>query len=151
MASVCTHASMAYYCQQENSQCSDDALRARSFYLAVLYQFFRETSCDIRDIAEDTKEGLETLPVKLGRQNTIVLMTVVGLLLDSVLTQSVVITAGGIIIRYPKLAYSVLRVGTTMAAYSQVLTYPRDNHWAWGTVSLFGLVPVLFAQAALRS
>ncbi|KAK7415564.1 hypothetical protein QQX98_005810 [Neonectria punicea] len=151
MASVCAHASMAYYCRQDESQCSDTNLQMRSFYLAVLYQFFRETSCDVRDITEDAKEGLQTLPVKLGKQKTMLLMTVAGLLLDSILTQSVYATASGIIVRSPQLAYAFLRVGLTMAAYWQVLKYPRENCWAWGFMSLFGLVPVLFAQAALRS
>lgn len=142
---------MAYYCQIEDFKCSEESIRGRSFYLAILYQFFRETSCDIRDIAEDTKEGLETLPVKLGKQNTMILMTAIGLLLDSVLTQSIAITVEGIVVRYPQLLCSILRVGSTMAAYSLILAYPRDNHWAWGTMSLFGLAPVLFAQAALHS
>ncbi|KAM5344085.1 hypothetical protein ACJ41O_012622 [Fusarium nematophilum] len=151
MASVCADASMAYYCRQDESQCSDPNLRMRSFYLAVLYQFFRETSCDVRDIAEDAKEGLQTLPVKLGKQRTMLLMAVVGLLIDSVLTHSLSVTASGIVVRSPQLAHAFLRVGLTMAAYWQILKYPRENCWAWGSMSLFGLVPVLFAQAALRS
>ena len=151
MAMVCADASMAYYCRQAESQCSDRELRSRSFYLAVLYEFFRETSCDVRDIAEDAKEGLQTLPVRLGKQNTMLLMTAVGLLLDSVLTQSVAFTSSGVIVRTPQLARAVLRVGLTMAAHWQILKYSRDNYWAWGSMSLFGLVPVLFAQAALHS
>jgi 4-hydroxybenzoate polyprenyltransferase len=151
MASVCADASMAYFCRQAESQCSDRNLRRRSFSLAVLYEFFRETSCDVRDIAEDAKEGLHTLPVRLGKRKTMLLMTVVGLLLDSILTQSVTFTASGVVVRSPQLAYAILRVGLTMAAYRQILKYPRDNYWAWGSMSLFGLVPVLFAQAALHS
>lgn len=142
---------MAYYCRQAESQCSDRNLLRRSFYLAVLYEFFRETSCDVRDIAEDTKEGLKTLPVRLGKQNTMLLMTVVGLLLDSILTQSVAFTASGIIVRSPQLAHAILRIGLTMVAYWQILKYPRDNNWAWGCMSLLGVAPVLFAQAALHS
>jgi 4-hydroxybenzoate polyprenyltransferase len=150
MASVCAEASMAYYDHQTGAQSHDETLRRRSFYLATLYQFFRETSCDIRDIAEDTKEGVDTLPVKLGKKNTILLMALVGLLLDSVLTRSIIITAEGIILRNPHFIYSFLRVGVTMAAYSQILKYPRENYWAWGAMSLFGLLPVILAQAALR-
>ena len=151
MASVCADASMAYICRSDESRCSDASLRRRSFYLAVLYQFFRETSCDIRDIAEDAKEGLQTLPVKLGKHKTMLVMTVAGLILDSVLTHSAYITTSGVVIRPGQLAYAFLRVGLTMAAYWQILKYPRDSCWAWGAMSLFGLVPVLFAQAALRS
>ncbi len=151
MALVCADASMGYYCREAEFQCSDRNLRRRSFFLAILYEFFRETSCDVRDIAEDAEEGLQTLPVRLGKQNTMLLMTAVGLLLDSVLTQSVVFTASGIIVRSPQLAHAILRVGLTMAAYWQILKYPKDNYWAWGSMSLFGLVPVLFAQAAVSS
>lgn len=141
---------MAYYCEQ-GYQCSDASLRRRSFYLAILYQYFRETSCDVRDIAEDTKEGLATLPVKLGKRNTLLFMGLGGVLLDSILTQSLIITTSGIMVTFPEFAYSCLRVGSTMAAYSVILQYPRDHYWAWGTMSFLGLVPVLFAQAALRS
>ena len=151
MASVCADASIAYYCRQAEFQCSDRHLRTRSFYLAVLYNFIRETSFDVRDIAEDANEGLKTLPVRLGKQNTMLLMTFVGFLLDSVLTESVAFTTSGIIVRSPQLAQALVRVGLTMAAYWQILKYPRDNNWAWGSMSLFGLVPVLFAQAALHS
>jgi 4-hydroxybenzoate polyprenyltransferase len=142
---------MVYYCRQDESRCSHIRLRTRSFYLAILYQFFRETSCDIRDMAEDAKEGLKTLPVKLGKQKTMLFMTVVGLLLDSILTDSVHISASGIIVHSPQLAQAFLRVGLTMTAHWQVLKYPRHNCWAWGFMSLFGLLPVLFAQAALRN
>ncbi|RDW94992.1 hypothetical protein BP5796_00755 [Coleophoma crateriformis] len=151
MASVSAEASMAYYCHPEGFQCNEKALRLRSFQLACLYQFLRETACDIRDIGEDTAEGLSTLPVKLGKQNTMLLMSLVGLLLDLVLTQSVAVAADGIVVRYPQLTYSFLRTGSTIAAYSLILQYPRENVWAWGIMSLFGLAPVLFAQAALRS
>lgn len=150
MASVCADASMVYYCRQDESQCSDIKLRTRSFYLAVLYQFFRETSCDIRDMSEDAKEGLETLPVKLGKEKTMLFMTVVGLVVDSMLTDSVVVTKNGVNVHSPQLAQAFLRIGLTMAGHWQVLKYPRHNCWAWGFMSLFGLFPVLFAQAALR-
>lgn len=151
MASVCADASMVYYCHEDVSQSCDIKLRTRSFYLAVLYQFFRETSCDIRDIAEDANEGLETLPVKLGKEKTMLLMTVVGFFAESILTDCVHATASGFIVRFPRLAQAFLRIGLTMAAHWQVLKYPRHNYWAWGFMSLFGLVPVIFAQAALRS
>jgi 4-hydroxybenzoate polyprenyltransferase len=150
MATVCAEASMAYCCRQDEFQCADRDLRARSFYLAVLYQFFRETSCDIRDIPEDTKEGLRTLPVKLGKQNTILLLATVGVLAESILTHGIDITTTGIIVKAPLISRAFLRVGLTMAAYWQVLRFPRQNSWAWGSMSLLGLTPVLFAQAALR-
>ncbi|KAK0101344.1 hypothetical protein ONS95_006520 [Cadophora gregata] len=151
MASVCAQASMAYYCQREGSHCSEDRLRWKSFQLACLYQFLRETACDVRDIREDTIEGLHTLPVKLGKQRTLLLMALIGLLLDMVITQSVLLTAAGsFVVRFPHAIYSCLRIGSTIAAYSLILQYPRANIWAWGTMSLFGLTPVLFAQAALN-
>lgn len=152
MASVTAQASGDYYCYSTDSQCSPEALRMRSFQLAILYQFFRETTCDVRDIEEDTKEGLATLPVMLGKRNTLLFMTVVGFVLDAFLTQSMVFTPTGVIfVRYTQLAYSFLRVGSTIAAYSVILRYPRDCHWAWGLMSLFGLSPVLCAQAALQA
>lgn len=151
MASVTAEASMAYYCHRGDSHCSDIALRWRSIQLACLYQFLRETACDVRDIEEDTREGLKTLPVKLGKGKTVVLMAFVALLLDLALTQCVVVVGmNSVVVRYPEFAYSIARVGGTMMAYSLILRYPRANLWAWGTMSLFGLAPVLSAQAALR-
>lgn len=151
MASVCAEASMAFYCTPSDSHCADESLRRKSFYLAILYQFFRETSCDVRDIAEDAKEGLETLPVRLGKRNTMLLMTLGGILIDSILTASMVFSDGLVVIDQMRFAYSVLRVTMTMTAYWQVLRYPRNNYLAWGSMSLLGLTPVLFAQASLRS
>lgn len=151
MASVTAGSSGAYYCNSDDSPCSHETLRARSFQLACLYQFFRETTCDVRDIKEDAVEGLATLPVMLGKKNTLLFMTLLGLVLDALLTRSVAITSNNaIIIRHTQLAYSSLRIGSTMAAYYMILRYPRDSHRAWGIMSLFGLVPVMFAQAALR-
>jgi 4-hydroxybenzoate polyprenyltransferase len=142
---------MNYCCRQEQLYCGDRNLRRRCFLLAVLYNFIRETSCDLRDMEEDAKEGLQTLPVRLGKQNTLLLMTIAGLVLDAGLTQSIAFTLSGISVRPLQLAYSILRVGLTMAAYWHILKFPRDNHWAWGSVCLLGLVPVLFAQPALIS
>ncbi|KAF4456165.1 hypothetical protein F53441_1649 [Fusarium austroafricanum] len=151
MATVCADASMAYCCRQDDLPCADRGLRTRSFYLAVLYQFFRETACDIRDIPEDTKEGIKTLPVKFGKQNTMLLLATVGVLVESILTHGIDITMTGVMVKAPLLARAVLRIGLTMTAYWQVLRFPRQNSWAWGLMSLLGLAPVLFAQAALRS
>ncbi|KIL93917.1 hypothetical protein FAVG1_02479 [Fusarium avenaceum] len=151
MATVTAESSISYYCRQDNVQCHDKDLRMRTFYLVVLYQFFRETSCDVRDIPEDKKEGLKTLPVKLGKHNTMLLLTSVGFLVEAILTHGIDIEMSGITVRSLQLTYSLLRVGLTMAAYWQILRFPRQNSWAWGSMSLFGLAPVLLAQAALRS
>ncbi|KAH7395905.1 hypothetical protein BKA64DRAFT_674923 [Cadophora sp. MPI-SDFR-AT-0126] len=151
MASVSAQASVAYYCPREGFQCSDESIRWKSVQLACLYQFLRETACDVRDIDEDTREGLHTLPVKLGKVKTILLMGLVGLSLDLVITQSLVVTAArGVIVRFPHALYSASRIGSTILAYSLILQFPRANVWAWGIMSLLGLTPVLFAQAALR-
>tara|TARA_R110002060_G_scaffold25697_3_gene35212 strand:- start:340 stop:798 length:459 start_codon:yes stop_codon:yes gene_type:complete len=150
MASVCAQASMAHYCHREGFHCSDESVRWKSVQLACLYQFLRETACDVRDIEEDTREGLRTLPVKLGKEKTILLMGLVGLLVDLIITESVLlIGTGGIVVRSPHATHSCLRIGSTIAAYSLILQYPRANVWAWGIMSLLGLTPVIFAQAAL--
>lgn len=151
MATVCAEASMNHYCRQTEFYCGDRALQRRCFLLAVLYNFIRETSCDLRDMADDAKEGLQTLPVRLGRQNTMLLMTGTGFVLDIGLTQSIAFTSTGVTIQSLQLVYSILRVGLTMIYYWQILKFPRDNQWAWGSVCLLGLVPVLFAHAALSS
>ena len=151
MASVCVHSSLAYSCHG-SSTCTETQLHARSFYLAVLYQFFRETSCDVRDISEDEKEGIRTLPVKLGKNNTLLLMAASGVLFDSLLTGSIAFGAmGHVHVSFVKLSHSVARVVLTILAHRQTLKYPRDSYLPWGLMSLLGLAPVLHAQAELRA
>ncbi|OJD26188.1 hypothetical protein ACJ73_02434 [Blastomyces percursus] len=145
MGCVTAGSSMFHVCQKD-VQCTDQSLQTRSLCLSILYQFFRETACDIRDIAEDTEDGMETLPVRLGKGNTMLLISVVGMFSDVLLTGGV----GPSLQVDLSLAFqSVVRVGCTMCVYSQILRYPRENHWAWGFMSLLGLVPVLHAQLCL--
>ncbi|PGH04562.1 hypothetical protein GX51_03393 [Blastomyces parvus] len=145
MGCVTAGSSMFHVCQRD-VQCNDQSLQTRSLCLSILYQFFRETACDIRDIAEDTEDGMKTLPVRLGKGNTVLLMSVVGLILDGLLTGGVDRSLQVV----PSLAFqSVVRIGFTMCVYSRILRYPRENYWAWGFMSLFGLVPVLSAQLCL--
>ncbi|RYP26643.1 hypothetical protein DL768_011613 [Monosporascus sp. mg162] len=88
--------SMFYFCHGKDTLCNGQSLRTRSLCLAVLYQFFRETACDTRDIAEDTKDGMKTLPVRLGKRSMLLVMAGVGTLLDSLITNAILVTWLGI-------------------------------------------------------
>lgn len=150
MAYVTADTTMFYLCHDKNSQCTEQSIRTRSLCLAVLYQFFRETACDARDIADDIRDGMRTLPVRLGKSNTLLLMAGLGSLADAMITKGIWATpSAGVQVNPELLAGSVFRVCAMMGAYAVILKYPRDNYVAWGIMSLFGLTPVLWAQTAL--
>ena len=149
MGYVTAGTSMFFFCHSADAHCTGQSLRTRSLCLAILYQFFRETSCDVRDIAEDKRDGMKTLPVRLGKSNTLLLMVSLGALLDTVLTSGLSMDWSGIQMDPARLVGSVLRVGVTIGTYSIILHYPRRNMLAWGMMSLLGLVPVLWAQGTL--
>ncbi|RYP21328.1 hypothetical protein DL767_009279 [Monosporascus sp. MG133] len=88
--------SMFYFCHGKDTLCNGQSLSTRSLCLAVLYQFFRETACDTRDIAEDTKDDMKTLPVRLGKRSMLLVMAGVGALLDSLITDAILVTWLGI-------------------------------------------------------
>ena len=151
MAYVTVDTSIIYFCSgSTTTQCSKLPFRSECLDLAILYQFFRETVCDVRDIAEDTKDGMETLPIRLGGKNTLCLMGVLGTFVDASLTRGISIDSSwGFYIDKFCLAEAILRVGMTMLFYSKILEYQHGNVIAWGTASLIGLTPVVWAQRSL--
>ena len=149
MGYVTAGTSMFYFCHRKNAQCSDACLCTRALGLAVLYQFLRETTCDARDIEEDTKDGMKTLPVRLGKNNTMLLMTTTGILLDGLITGGMLLSRSGFQLDGALLIGSIFRVGTMMGIYSWVLQYPRANRLAWAAMSLLGLIPVIWAQSTI--
>lgn len=56
MAYVTVDTSMGYMCSgSTTTHCSESSFRGECLGLAILYQIFRETVCEARDIAEDTE------------------------------------------------------------------------------------------------
>lgn len=151
MSYVTVDTSMVYLCSgSTTTQCLESSFRGECLGLAILYQFFRETVCDARDIAEDTEDGMKTLPIRLGRKNTFCLMGILGTFVDAALTRGILIDgAWGIYVDRILLAEAILRVGMTMLFYSKVLEHHHENVIAWGTASLMGLLPVIWAQRSL--
>ena len=149
MGYVTADTSMFYFCHNKSGHCTDLSIRTRSLCLAVLYQFFRETACDTRDTAEDAKDGMQTLPVRLGKTNTLYLMASMGILLDALFTEAISVSWSGLQLDVPSLMTSFVRVSITIGVYSKILQYPRGDRLAWGGMSLLGLLPVLWAQSTL--
>lgn len=120
------------------SLCSPKDVRLRSLAYSVLYNFLRETVCDARDIAEDEKEGVMTLPIALGgrRGRTMLLLAVTVVLGDIVITGDLGME-------------SLLRATLALGMSHVVLTQPRENGLAWASLALFLLLPVLWAQVRL--
>ena len=142
-------AAMFHYCHERAALCSRGSLRARSLCLAILYHFFRETVNDARDIGEDSQNNLKTLPMRLGKRNTILFLMALGMPLDILLTGGMWVTRAGIQVDLGLMSQGILRICLTMGAYWKILQYPRKNSWVWGIMGLLGLTPVLWAQAEL--
>src|SRR5690242_11597896 len=111
MAYVTADTTMFYFCHDKDSQCTLQSVRTRSLCLAILYQFFRETACDARDILDDERDGMKTLPVRIGKNNTLLLMAGLGSLIDGALTGGIHMNASGSYLQTSLLAASMLRVG----------------------------------------
>lgn len=150
MSYVTADTSIFYTCHKGvTMQCWKQSLRTRSLYLAILYQFLRETAGDTKDIAEDDREGMKTFPVRLGKKNTLLLMASLGFLVDALATKGVFVDLLGVHVDLVLLCWALLRMSATMGFYANILQYPKGDYWAWGSVSLLGLVPVLWAQSSL--
>lgn len=149
MGYVGAETSMYHVCMNGSVPCASLDLQQRSLNVSILYQFIRETVCDIRDIGEDSQEKLTTLPVLLGKRLTLILLLLVGIPVDTFLTGGITLSWAGSSINWSLAATSALRMTVTVITYLVVLRFPRDNSIVWGSSALFGLLPVLSAQLAL--
>lgn len=142
---------IVYFCSgSTTTQCSEQPFRGECLGLAILYQFFRKTIYDARDVVKDTEDRIKTLPIRLRRKNTICLMGILGTCVDATLTRGISMNgAWGIYIDKSLLAEAILRVGMTMLFYSKVLEHHHENVIAWSTDSFIGLTPVIWAQQSL--
>lgn len=102
----------------------------------MLYNFIRETICDARDVAEDKREGMRTLPIALGSTGTMVFLFLTATLGDVIIT-------GGFGME------PLLRSVITMVMCAVVVRQPRENGKYWGFLTLFGLLPAWWAQYRL--
>ena len=123
-------------CSVTLAACSAPGVRATSLAYSMLYNFVRETICDVRDIEEDTHEGLITLPVVLGHQKTLVLLAVTTFVGEYYLS-------GGFT------SEGLLRATLTITASAMVAAQPREKTGYWAFLTTFGLTPAWWAQAGL--
>lgn len=113
----------------------------RSFAVAFLYNWVRETMCDVRDLDEDTEEGVPTLPVAFGKSGTLALILFVAVAAEQVFMGS------GLLRPLP--FDSVLRVAVTFVGCVLIKDRPREDTFTWGLIALIGLCPATWAQARL--
>jgi hypothetical protein len=93
---------------------------------------------------------MKTLPVRMGKWNTMLMMGVLGILIDVLVTGGISLTSyGKVELDLICLGGTILRVGGVLVAYERILRYPKENYWVWGAMSLLGLTPVLWAQRCL--
>ncbi|KAI9758074.1 MAG: hypothetical protein M4579_003205 [Chaenotheca gracillima] len=137
MGPVDADTAQAHACALYPGLCAPSTIMWRSIGLSILYNWIRETVCDARDIEEDKRENLRTLPISLGKNNTIALMAVVAFVGDALLSQKLDMEV-------------VIRVAASIILSTVVLQHPRENGMAWSFQALFGLTPCWWAQARLR-
>lgn len=117
----------------------------RSFALAFLYNWVRETMCDVRDMTEDAAEAVPTLPVTIGRRATLVLVA-----LAVPATEQFIFSW---LMQGDALAFAgweaVARQVVTSTGCLLVMNQPREDKWTWSLVASFGLLPATWAQARL--
>lgn len=116
--------------------CRPDEIQMRTLAFSCLYNWVRETVFDTRDIDEDVKEKLHTLPVTLGRTMTIWLATLVAFVGDVLISPSTGFE-------------NVIRPASMMLLCLFCLQYPRESGGAWAIFALFGLTPATWAQIRL--
>jgi 4-hydroxybenzoate polyprenyltransferase len=126
-------------CSLSSEYCTSSASMDHCFgalCYSVLYNFVRETTYDVRDILEDTKDGVTTMATTLGMRTTCYLLLGVTLVGETKIGGQVSVWAIG-------------RVAGVMALSSWVATHPRERQWTWALFSLLSLLPAWHAQARL--
>ena len=116
--------------------------QAQALAYTILYDFLLETIFDLRDIDEDVRNGVRTLPVALGRERTLWLLAAVVNLGDLIIT--------GVRLDLWTAAECILRSTLSCALFAYIALHkPRSDTTAWGILTLIGLVPAWWAQAKL--
>ena len=117
----------------------------RSFALAFIYNWVRETMCDVRDLMEDANEGIPTLPVTVGPWNAVALTT-----MGTFLTEQYIFAGlmQGNLLAFPGWE-SVARQIITLLGCFTVFNKPREDKLTWSLVAFVGLLPATWAQSRL--
>ena len=134
-----------HVCAAHPSSCGSEVSsmrQARALAYTILYDFLLETIFDLRDIDEDVRNGVKTLPVALGRERTLLLLAAVVNLGDLIIT--------GVRLDLWTAAECVFRSTLSWALFAYTASNrPRSDTAAWGLVTLIGLVPAWWAQVRL--
>jgi hypothetical protein len=110
--------------------------RFKALCYSVLYNFVRETIYDVRDIHEDTKDGITTMATTLGMRYALSVLLITALVAETWI--------GGQIS-----AWGLGRAVGVVGLSFWVATHPRESRWRWAAFSLLSLLPAWHAQAAL--
>lgn len=141
-----THACMAHdwECRWDNLGVGSE-IYWQSFALAFLYNWVRETMCDIRDRVEDSAEGVPTLPVTVGRKTALAMLVVGTFLTEQVIFSGMMQGDFRAFVGWD----SVARQAVTLLGCWAVFDRPREDKCAWSFVAFCGLLPSTWAQARL--
>lgn len=135
-------------CFRQAEACHSNFSRRRqtqALAYTVLYDFVLETVFDLRDVDEDKRNSVRTLPVALGGNRSLLLLTAIVLPGD-------LLIQGNIEPEFETVAESLVRSGLTLAVLSIVVrTKSRGSTAVWGIVTLLGLMPAFWAQVKLLS
>ena len=134
---VDTEVVICYACNIQGRMCPSFNRRLRLLCFAVLYNWYRETVYDIRDIAEDTANGVVTLPIVLGKRKGFATACLVTFLGDIVVSGNVGV-------------WNILRVALVVILGIFTIARPRHEHFRWALFAIVGLVPACLGEWSLK-
>lgn len=151
MANVDADIGASHACMVHNWECrwnnfgTGSEIYWRSFALAFLYNWVRETMCDVRDMAEDSAEGVPTLPVTVGRKVALGMLVVGTFLTEQVIFSGMMQDDFFAFVGWDSVARQVV----TLLGCWAIFDSPREDKWTWSFIAFLGLLPATWAQARL--
>ena len=140
-----TRAIAQHSCTVRPDSCNSSVSNLRqnkALAFTIIYDFLLETVFDLRDVDEDQRDQVRTLPLALGPERTVVLLAVVVTLADLFIT--------GLTWDISVVAECVLRSLLSWALSTYVVSrWPRSDSVPWALLTMVGLVPAWWAQVRL--
>ena len=134
-----------HVCTVRPGSCSSDVSNVRqtqALAYTILYDFLLETVFDLRDMDEDCRNQVRTLPLALGFEQTVVLLAVVVTLADLFVTGFT--WDVWVVTECTSRSLLAWALSTYIAS-----KWPRSDPAPWGLLTMIGLVPAWWAQVRL--
>lgn len=125
----------------------DARRQAQALAYTILYDFAWENMADIRDMKEDSAEGVTTLAVSLGAHRTLQLVTWVTSIGDLCIT---FLPPSGLLFGWSAISQSCGRWTLSRLFLGYIaINKPRNNAFWWGLGTVVALTPAFWAQMTI--